>query len=144
MNIKSISEIVHDGDFVHIRLTVAVADFVKLVAGLQKKPVAAKKEKDAVSLLEDIKAKKAKFSSMVKEFDNKNPNLYPMGLYNRFYAYWTEPSRNGKKIRYEQEAFFDMAKRLSTFKNKTTPEEMSKLWEEHNLKKQQANGTKQE
>lgn len=33
----------------------------------------------------------------------------------RFVAYWTEPSKNGKKIRWQEEKFFHLGRRLATW-----------------------------
>jgi len=132
MNIKSISEIAHEGDMVTLKISIPVADFIKLVEGLKKAP---KKERQAdIKATVDIQGKKAKFAAQLKEFAAANPDLHPGGLYNQFYAYWTEATKNQKNIRYEGEQYFDIAKRLATFKRNIKPDDMSKLWEEHNLK----------
>lgn len=142
MNIKNLSEIEHEGDFVKLIFKVPLADFLKLVDSLKKVPKPDKKAEIAATV--DLKEKKAKFSSMIKDFASKNPGLHPMGLYNQFYAYWTEPTKNGKKIRYEGETYFDIAKRLATFRRNISEAAMSKLWEEHNNKIKLDGATKSE
>lgn len=45
-------------------------------------------------------------------------NPYKADLLNDFYGYWTEMNPNGKKMRFEMQKVFDVARRLSTWKNK--------------------------
>lgn len=35
-----------------------------------------------------------------------------------FYEYWIEPSKSGKKLRFEDEKFFDVKRRLITWKSR--------------------------
>jgi hypothetical protein len=85
---------------------VAHADFVE----------SANKKKEEV-----IKKKKSEFAETLKPY----LSIYGKEMLNEFYAYWTEPIKsNTPKIRYDGEKFWDLARRLNTWKarnNNATP-----------------------
>lgn len=55
--------------------------------------------------------RKKEFYSLIKPFTNK----YPKDMLREFYDYWTEHSPKGKKLRFEKETVFDVARRLGTW-----------------------------
>ena len=57
-----------------------------------------------------------KFASSVKEFNN-----YDLKMLEAFIDYWTESRPTGKKLRFEAQMFFDIGKRLVTWKNRDKP-----------------------
>ena len=69
-----------------------------------------KESKVNESKLNEIKEKKA-FSEMLTPFINELGNDYQ-----NFYSYWTEPNQKGKE-RWELEKFFDISRRVTTWKN---------------------------
>lgn len=44
-------------------------------------------------------------------------NEYGSAMLNEFYSYWTEMSPGGKRMRFEKETVFDVARRLTTWRN---------------------------
>jgi len=62
----------------------------------------------------DIEERKLKFASTLQPF----LNLYGKDMLNTFYQYWIEPSKSGKKLRFEDEKFWDLNRRLITWKEK--------------------------
>jgi hypothetical protein len=62
------------------------------------------------SKVNEIKEKKA-FSEMLTPFIEELGNDYQ-----NFYSYWTEPNQKGKE-RWELEKFFDISRRVTTWKN---------------------------
>lgn len=130
MKITTTTEIEHLGDSVNIKISMTSADFMKFCESIKKAP---KTNGVTVKTSElDLAGKKMSLFKLIKKFKDDNPGLHPIGLYKQFYAYWSEPSKNGKNIRYEGEKYFELGKRLATFRRNIKPEEMSKLWEEHN------------
>lgn len=94
---------------------------------------------DYVSGMEDdlektISNKKDRFYTKVKQYKGFNPGRFPSGLYLQFFNYWSETSKNGKQIRYDDEKFFDIGKRMATFQKRCDPLELSKMWEEDKKK----------
>ena len=43
---------------------------------------------------------------------------YGKEMLNEFYRYWTELNKKGDKMRFEEQKFFELSKRLTTWKNK--------------------------
>ena len=62
----------------------------------------------------DIKERKLKFAQTLEPF----LNTYGKEMLNTFYHYWIEPSKSGKKLRFEDEKFWDLNRRLITWKGK--------------------------
>lgn len=60
----------------------------------------------------EIETRKEKFKSDVTE---KHGGSYPQGTLNEFCSYWTEHSLGAKKMRFEEEKFFDVGRRLGTW-----------------------------
>jgi hypothetical protein len=69
-----------------------------------------KESKENESKVNEIKEKKA-FSEMLTPFIQELGNDYQ-----NFYSYWTEPNQKGKE-RWELEKFFDISRRVTTWKN---------------------------
>lgn len=80
----------------------------------------------------DLNKKVHDFYLKVRDYQLKNPTKYPAGLYEKFIKYWTEPDKKGTRIRYDGEQFFDISKRMSTFKSNTNPQELNQMWVDHN------------
>lgn len=71
-------------------------------------------DKEKVIKKEDIVARKLKFSATLKPFLEK----YGAEMLNDFYKHWTEPNKSKTKLRFEDQKYWDIAKRLATwFKN---------------------------
>lgn len=62
----------------------------------------------------DIEERKLKFASTLQPF----LNTYGKDMLNTFYQYWIEPNKSGKKLRFEDEKFWDLNRRLITWKGK--------------------------
>lgn len=63
----------------------------------------------------DIEERKLKFASTLEPF----LNTYGKEMLNTFYHYWTEPDQTKKpKMRFEKEKFWDLNRRLITWKGK--------------------------
>lgn len=84
---------------------------------------------------EIIKMKKDKLYYDLKIWEKKNVDKYPGGMLDEFFKYWTEESKDGKTIRYDNEKFFNIGKRLATFKKFTKADELNEMWRIHNEKK---------
>ncbi len=71
--------------------------------------------------MQKIEEKTLKFQKLV--LDKADPKYKP--LFSEFIEYWTEPNKTGTRIRYDEQKFFDVNKRLSTFaknqKHETSP-----------------------
>ena len=76
-----------------------------------------------------------KISPFVEEFSKETCR--------EFYNYWTEKSENGKKMRFEGQKFFDIKKRLTTWKRnektnfaqkpKTNLENLARIYNDNSL-----------
>lgn len=89
-----------------------------------------KEEKIELSSEEIIKSKKQGLYNLIKRYKDNNPDKYPAKIYNDFYRHWGEVSKNGKNIiRYDEQKFFEIGKRLATFWSRLSTEEKSKLWQ---------------
>jgi hypothetical protein len=64
-----------------------------------------------------LEERKEKFKTQLSPFVEK----YGKELVDDFFKYWTEPDNNRKKFRREDEKFFDIGKRLGTFKKMEKP-----------------------
>lgn len=99
--------------------------------------------KDLSSPADKLKIKKDKFYKDLRAYQKEHPEKYPAGLYKKFINYWTEESKDQKKIRIDKEDFFNIGKRLSTFWGFTKQDEKNELWKEHNEAKQKQQPTLQ-
>ncbi len=61
-----------------------------------------------------IEDRMANFSLELKPYLSK----YGKEMLNQFYSYWTEPSKNKKKLRFEGERYFDISRRLATWSSR--------------------------
>lgn len=72
----------------------------------------------------NIEERKSAFKELLKEF---MPG-YEIEMLKEFFEYWTEPNKSGRKMRFEDQKFFDLKRRLATwhrnnknkYPNKTT------------------------
>ena len=116
------AEIENEGEFVILKLKMHPADFVKFVSDCGK----IKKEKVKIEEVALILRKNSFFSDL-SNYKYWNEGKYPKDIYNKFYKYWTES--NGKKMKFEDQKFFEIGKRLATFWGRLSTEEKSKLWQ---------------
>lgn len=86
------------------------------------------RDKEAPSLRD----KKIVFMKLVIDWGIEHPNKYPKLLYKQFVIYWTEQNLGGKKLklRYEEQKFFDVGRRLATWFSKSQDTDITKMWEE--------------
>lgn len=118
------AEIENEGEFVILKLKMHPADFVKFVSDCGK----VKKSKiPKVLITSDIEIRKQFFLSEIAEYKTNNVYKYPTKIYNDFFRWWTES--NGKKMKFEEQKFFEIGKRLATFWSRLSTEEKSKLWQ---------------
>lgn len=76
---------------------------------------------DKNSLLGDKSPQKKSFEERKKEFANKLiPHIEKYGkeMIRAFFDYWSEPSQNKHKMRFEGEKYFDISRRLTTWNSK--------------------------
>lgn len=118
------AEIENEDGMVILKLKMHPADFVKFVSDCGK----IKKEKKVrLSSESPIEVRKQAFLSEIAEYKTINEGKYPKKIYNDFYKWWTES--NGKKMKFEEQKFFEIGKRLATFWGRLSIEEKSKLWQ---------------
>jgi len=63
----------------------------------------------------DISIRKDKFYEACSKYVQK----YGEEMVRDFFDYWTETNKSGKKMRFEDQNFFDISKRFATWKNKS-------------------------
>ena len=80
-------------------------------------PSVQEKEKEKEKVEYTIDERKLKFADTLKPF----LELYGKNMLNDFYAYWTEHSSKGKKMRFEMERAWGIERRLATW-NKNVQE----------------------
>lgn len=68
---------------------------------------------DNVIKKDNITERKLKFTTSLKPF----LETYGKEMLNNFYNYWTETNKSGKKMKFEQQKFFEIKKRLVTWNN---------------------------
>jgi predicted transcriptional regulator len=61
-----------------------------------------------------IEDRKKKFQLLLKPYIEKYGNK----MMNQFYSYWTELNKSKKKMRFEEQRFFEIGKRLSTWNSR--------------------------
>ena len=64
-----------------------------------------------------IERKRDEFKKLIEPFKEK----YTARLLNVFYEYWTASDLKSKKIRFENEKFFDVGRRLASWKRREKP-----------------------
>ncbi len=96
------------------------------------------KKKDNKSIF----LRKEDFYKEIIAFKNHNPCKYPFGLFDKFFTYWTEENKSKSKMRFEDQKFFDIGKRLATFWTNTSDQERETLQKLHlkNLNNTATNG----
>ncbi len=70
----------------------------------------------------DITIRKNKFYEDCSKYVQK----YGKEMVRDFFDYWTETNKSGKKMRFEDQKFFDMSKRFATWNNKSFNYEKTK------------------
>ena len=65
--------------------------------------------------VKDISEREAEFK--IKVFSDEHSELYDFDMLDSFMSYWTEPNKsNNTKMRYEEQKYFDIKRRLATWK----------------------------
>ena len=64
----------------------------------------------------DIESEKQSFIEKLKPFSKKNGGEFEPELLKEFFHYWTELNTNEKKMRYQSQKFFEIKRRLITWK----------------------------
>ena len=78
-----------------------------------------------------IQQRKIDFLKLVIDWVAENPNKYPKALYVEFAKYWVEQSTGKRiKLRFEEQKFFDIGRRLSTWFQKVKDDQLSKYWDQ--------------
>ena len=70
---------------------------------------------------QELKERKLAFGMQLKPFSE----IYPRPMLAEFYDYWTEVKEGGRKMRFEKEKTFEIAKRLARWKKN---DDERKLW----------------
>jgi hypothetical protein len=65
-----------------------------------------------------IRLKKVEFQKMVEEASLKKPGSFTKEILNSFFSYWTEPTKNRTKLKWELQDTWDTARRLGTWRDK--------------------------
>src|SRR5690606_13854766 len=81
------------------------------------------------SIEEIIRERKIQFLKQVIDFAAENVSKYPKLMYVEFSKYWVEQSTGKKlKLRFEDQRFFDIGRRLSTWQQKSTQQTIAEQW----------------
>lgn len=83
------------------------------------------------SVEKSIQERKNEFKLMVINWHQSNPAKYPKLMLKSFVSYWTEKSIKKKKeiLRFEDEEFFELGRRLSTWFQRAKDSEIRLNWE---------------
>ena len=73
-----------------------------------------RREENSTNTKNDINDRKKAFADSMASFKE----TYPSQMLRDFYEYWTEHSENGKKMRFEKETVFELARRLRTWQSR--------------------------
>lgn len=80
--------------------------------------------------IEIVRNNKIEFCKAILAFDKKYPNKYPKLMYLAFAKYWTETGGVRKiKMRFEDQKFFEISRRLATWFSKAKDPEITSFWE---------------
>lgn len=84
-----------------------------------------------VNIEEQLRNKKILFLKKVIDWIGVNPNKYPKLMYVDFARHWVESTMMKKKVilRFEEQRFFEIGKRLSTWFQKSKDEILRDYWE---------------
>lgn len=79
-----------------------------------------------------IRNRKITFLKMVIDWIAENPSKYPKLMYNEFAKYWIERSISTKKIklRFEDQPYFEIGRRLGTWFKNVKPDVLKEYWEQ--------------
>lgn len=89
------------------------------------------KKDNPAQKLEKIKKRKDKFFADLLEWKSKNTDKYPAKMLQAFFDYWSEVNKNGSKMRYDAQDYFDINRRLITWRKNTTDAEINLQWKSH-------------
>lgn len=81
-----------------------------------------------------IRDRKISFLKLIIDWIAVNPSKYPKLMYNDFAKYWIESSFKKKKVklRFEDQEYFDVGRRLGTWFQKVKDETTKEYWEKEN------------
>jgi hypothetical protein len=65
--------------------------------------------------IEENKILKKEFGEKLVPFVGTETGRYPKQMIRNFFDYWTETNESGTKMRFQNQSFFDVSKRLSTW-----------------------------
>lgn len=71
---------------------------------------------------QELKDRKLAFGMQLKPFNE----MYPRSMLVEFYDYWTEVKEGGRKMRFEKEKTFEIAKRLTRWKRNDDERKLSR------------------
>ena len=71
---------------------------------------------------QELKDRKLAFGMQLKPFNE----TYPRPMLAEFYDYWTEVKEGGRKMRFEKEKTFEIAKRLARWKKNDDERKLSR------------------
>lgn len=131
MNVKADIQLI-DGGALKVSFEISPGALKGLLDNLKN---GGTKKKKVITEAPDLEEKRKRFYLEVKKFQDANPDKHPFPLYVEFNRYWGEASKSGKSIRYDDEKFFDIGRRLLTFRNRVHPDKLGKMWEQHNNRK---------
>lgn len=78
-----------------------------------------KRKKNLSSFLDTQPGKEEREQQFRNMLAEQYGTTYPLAMLNEFANYWTESNPNGKKMRFEMQKIFDVARRLSTWAKKS-------------------------
>lgn len=78
--------------------------------------------------------RKKDFYNRVISFERENPGKYPYIIYEQFFSYWTESSKDQMRFEDKKNKYFEIGKRLATFWKRLDHAQQQKFWKQHNDK----------
>lgn len=95
----------------------------KRTAEKRKKKEEERKERMAKLSIEE---RQKAFKEELNDYHKRNPGKYPIQLYESFYNWWTQLSKDKKKLGFEMQKTWSLPARLATFYNRE-PEKYDKM-----------------
>ena len=75
--------------------------------------------------------RKKDFYQRVLQFERENPGRYPYVIYEQFFSYWTESSKDAMRWEDKKNKYFEIGKRLATFWKRLDNAQQQKFWKQH-------------
>lgn len=107
--------------------TILNTDLLKTEGQKPGEPAASDSSKKELTMNQ----RKIQFLKIIIDWVGDNTGKYPKLMILEFAKYWVEPSTGRKKVklRFEEQRFFDIARRLSTWFQKVKDIDLAKYWE---------------